>query len=175
MLLSEVRTLAIVPALGLLPAHWNSPEAVVLLLAIGLQESRFQHRRQIKGPARGWWQFERGGGVAGVLRHNATRAHAVRVCDARGVVPVPDEVCRRLEHDDVLAAAFARLLLWSDPPPLPKVGEVSAAWDLYLRTWRPGKPHRHTWDALYAQAMEEVMQGQAVITDHANIEGCANG
>ena len=46
--------------------------------------------------------------------------------------------------------------LWTDPAPLPAVGEIQQAWALYLRTWRPGKPHRQTWDALYAQAMEEV-------------------
>ena len=28
-----------------------------MLLAIGLQESRFVHRRQIGGPACGFWQF----------------------------------------------------------------------------------------------------------------------
>jgi hypothetical protein len=72
-------------------------------------------------------------------------------------VPATDAaVYAALEHDDVLAAAFARLLLWTDPEPLPAVGEVQRAWALYLRTWRPGKPHRQTWDALYAQTMEEV-------------------
>lgn len=156
MQLSEVREQAILPAFMLLPARMLSIHAELMLLAIGLQESRFEHRRQIGGPARGWWQFEQGGGVAGVLRHPASRAAAVRVCDARGVQPTAEQVYQRLEHDDVLAAAFARLLLWTDPQPLPAVGECSAAWDLYLRTWRPGKPHRHTWDALYARALEEV-------------------
>ena len=154
--LSRIREQAIAPALALLPARLSGAQAETMLLAIGLQESRFRHRRQIGGPARGWWQFERGGGVAGVLRHQASREHAVRVCDARHVAPVAEQVYQRLEHDDVLAAAFARLLLWTDPRPLPAQGEVTAAWDLYLRTWRPGKPHRHTWDALYAQALEEV-------------------
>lgn len=159
MTVSEVRASAIAPALELLPANMTSPKAEIMLLAIGLQESRFTHRRQIRGPARGLWQFERSGGVAGVLRHHATRAHAVRVCDARGVAPVAEHVYQRLERDDVLAAAFARLLLWSDPLRLPAVGEISASWDLYIRTWRPGKPHRHTWDALYVRATEEVMYG----------------
>ncbi|MOA63587.1 hypothetical protein D3C78_1893600 [compost metagenome] len=57
----------------------------------------------------------------------------------------------------MLAAALARLLLWTDPARLPALGEVAKSWELYLRTWRPGKPHRHTWDALYAQALEEVV------------------
>ncbi len=154
--LSEIRERAIAPALALLPAKMTSPQAELMLLAIGLQESRLTHRRQIGGPARGLWQFERGGGVAGVLRHAASREHALSVCDAIRVAPVPEQVYQRLEHDDVLAAAFARLLLYTDPARLPALGEVGASWDLYLRTWRPGKPHRHTWDALYAQALEAV-------------------
>lgn len=152
----KIREQAIEPALALLPARMNSPQALVMLLAIGLQESRFRHRRQIGGPARGFWQFERGGGVAGVLRHSASRQYAVAVCDARGVSPVAEQVYQRLEHDDVLAAAFARLLLWTDPKALPAVDDAEAAWQLYLRTWRPGKPHRHTWDLLHEQAAHAV-------------------
>ena len=152
----EARNGPVAEALLLLPAKMTSQQAELMLLAIGLQESRLTHRRQIGGPARGLLQFERGGGVAGVLRHPVSRDHAVRVCDARDVAPVPEQVYQRLEHDDVLAAAFARLLLYTDPAHLPALGEVGASWDLYLRTWRPGKPHRQTWDALYAQAMEEV-------------------
>ena len=156
--LSEIRALAIAPAMALLPARMATHQAELMMLAIGLQESRFTHRRQVRGPARGFWQFEQGGGVAGVLRHPVSREHALRVCDARGVQTVAEQVYQQLEHDDVLAAAFARLLLWTDPAPLPKPGEVGRAWDLYNRTWRPGKPHRQTWDGLYARAMDEVIE-----------------
>ena len=40
---------AITEALSLLPDRMASDEAIVMLLAIGLQESRFQHRRQLVG------------------------------------------------------------------------------------------------------------------------------
>ncbi len=156
MTLSEIRERAIAPALAMLPARMSSREAEIMLLAIGLQESRFEHRRQIGGPARGFWQFEQGGGVRGVLRHRSSREHALAVCRARNVIATESAVYAALEHDDVLAAAFARLLLWTDPKPLPALGDEQGAWDLYLRVWRPGKPHRHTWGALYEQAMEEV-------------------
>ena len=156
MTLSEIRERAIEPALALLPARMNSDQAVVKMLAIGLQESRFEHRRQIGGPAVGWWQFEQGGGVRGVLRHSASREHAQAVCRARNVIAIESAVYAALEHDDVLAAAFARLLLWTDPKPLPAIGDEQSAWELYLRVWRPGKPHRHTWAALYERALEEV-------------------
>ena len=166
MTLSEIRERAIAPALALLPARMRSDAAEVLLLAIGLQESRFQHRRQLvgtpprpTGPATGFWQFERGGGVIGVLQHRASRDHALTLCAARGVEPVSQSVWQALQHDDVLAAGFARLLLWTDPHRLPALGDAQAAWDLYIRTWRPGKPHRQTWDALYAQALREALHG----------------
>lgn len=136
-----------------LPGKFASPEASVMLLAIGLQESRFTHREQIGGPAHGFWQFERRGGVAGVLTHEASKAHALAACAIRGVVPSSTEVYRRIVDDDLLACSIARLLLWTDPEALPKVGHADAAWDLYLRTWRPGKPHRSTWNGLYSQAV----------------------
>ncbi|MFY3402250.1 hypothetical protein ACOTJC_28770 [Achromobacter xylosoxidans] len=144
------------PAFALLPAKMDTKEARCMMLAIGLQESRFQHRQQIGGPARGFWQFEKGGGVKGVIMHDTTRGLAQAVCKARGVPATTDAVYAALDQDDVLAAAFARLLLWTDPKPLPALGETDQAWDLYARTWRPGKPHRQTWNALYNRAMEAV-------------------
>ena len=147
-----IRT-AINPALSLLPPKMDTPAARVLVVSNGLQESRFLHRRQIGGPALGFWQFERGGGVRGVLTHPASREHAYGICSARGVEPVAVAVYAALEFDDVLAAAFARLLMWTDGWRLPAVGDVQGGWNLYMRTWRPGKPHPQTWPALYAQAM----------------------
>ena len=155
--LSFIRRSAIEPALLLLPEKMTSPQAELMLLCIGLQESRFVHRRQIKGPARSYWQAEQGGGmVHGVLRHPLTKAHALAVCAARGVPPDDASVYAAIEHDDVLAAALARLLLWTDPARLPALGDADAAWDLYLRQWRPGKPHPATWPALYAQALAAI-------------------
>jgi hypothetical protein len=36
------------------------------------------------------------------------------------------------------------------------VGDVAGAWALYMRVWRPGKPHRQTWPALYQHALKGV-------------------
>lgn len=150
-LFEQVTHSAIEPALDLLPARMDTPAARVMLLAIGMQESRLVHRRQIKGPARGLWQFEKGGGVKGVLTHSASAPHANMICAVRGVEPTQESVYRALEHDDILAAAFARLLMWTDTKPLPT--EKNDAWDFYAyRTWRPGKPHRQTWDDFYEAA-----------------------
>lgn len=158
--LQDVRSQILRPALQLLPARMTSPQAEVMLLAIGLQESRFRHRRQIRGPARGFPQFEVGG-VRGVMNHPSSRLHARTVAAARDVDYDAIAIQARMEHDDVLAMAFARLLLWTDPQPLPKLGDADTAWAYYLRTWRPGKPHAHTWGALYHDAHRAVIGGRA--------------
>lgn len=155
---------AIHEGLSLLPGSMRTDRALVMLLAIGLQESRFTARRQLVGspprpvgPAKSYWQGEQGGGmVAGVRTHKGTRDYAAKIYAARGVQPTNRAIWDAIENDDVLAAALARLLLYSDPKPLPAVGDVHGAWDLYMRTWRPGKPHRATWDAFYARAVREV-------------------
>ncbi|OFQ51958.1 hypothetical protein [Achromobacter xylosoxidans] len=156
--LKTISESAINPALALLPAAMDTQGARVMLLAIGLQESRFTHRQQIGGPARGFWQFEKGtrasrGGVWGVYLHAASKNHLAALCKARSVACDPDAIYAALEYDDVLAAGVARLLLWTDPKALPAIGDADAGWALYRRTWRPGKPHPKTWPALYAQAM----------------------
>lgn len=153
---------AIKPALSLLPDMMDTPAARVMLLAIGLQESRFIHRRQIGGPARGFWQFEKGtrasrGGVWGVFLHTASKDLLGVLCKARSVACDPDVIYAALEYDDVLAAGVARLLLWTHPKPLPPIDAEVAAWALYKRTWRPGKPHPQTWPELYRQAVAEVV------------------
>jgi len=154
--LTGVRDFIIPQAASLMPTIPFTPASNVLLLAIGLQESRFQHRQQIKGPARGLWQFEAGGGTRGVLHHPRTRRLAQDIADIRAGTTNVHPVNEALSTDDVLACCFARLLLWADTRPLPKPGEVESAWHCYLRNWRPGKPHRHTWDDLYEQASEAV-------------------
>lgn len=154
---------AVQPALDLLPKQMSSKEAVCLLLAIGLQESRLTYRRQHgSGPARGLMQFECGtgpsrSGVWGVYLHMASRAHLKRLCVARGCGFSPEEIWARLEVDDVLAFGVGRLLLLTDPKPLPELGDVDGAWNYYLRNWRPGKPHPETWGRLYAKALEAAM------------------
>lgn len=141
---------ALPAALSLLPEKMDSPEARALVLAIGWQESRFKHRRQIKGPAVGWFQFEAGGGVEGVLRHISTTRLAERACRALVYEPTIETVYEALEHNDVLACVFARLLLYAHPDPLPGAGEEDKAWAYYLKQWRPGKPHPETWPESYA-------------------------
>lgn len=162
--LAEIVQSAVNPALAALPKHLDSDKARVMLLAIGLQESRFEFRRQLgDGPARGFWQFEQGtratrGGVWGVFLHSQSTELLRLFCRERDCAFDPLSIWYRLEQDDILAAGVARLLLWTDPKPLPAIGDVDGAWTLYAqRTWRPGKPHRKTWNSFYSRAVEEVI------------------
>ncbi|MDH1057172.1 hypothetical protein [Aquipseudomonas alcaligenes] len=166
----EVRNGPVAEALLLLPAKMTSPQAELMLLGIGLQESELKYRRQHGGgPARSLWQGEQGGGmVAGLLGfHNQDVQDLARgLCAVRGVPAQQRAVWEAIEHDDVLAAGLARLLLFADPARLPKLGDVEGAWQLYLRTWRPGAFTRGTaakraelrqkWAKNYAQAVEVV-------------------
>ncbi|MFD3301985.1 hypothetical protein [Aquipseudomonas alcaligenes] len=166
----EVRNGPVAEALLLLPAKMTSPQAELMLLAIGLQESELKYRRQHgNGPARSLWQGEQGGGmVAGLLGfHNQDVQDLARgLCAVRGVPAQPRAVWEAIEHDDVLAAGLARLLLYTDPARLPGLGDEEGAWQLYLRTWRPGAftrgsaakraELRQKWAMNYAQALEVV-------------------
>lgn len=145
-LLQSINDSAITPAIELLGKRFDSLPARVLLLAIALQESGGTHRVQLgNGPARGLWQFEQGGGVRGVLTHKASTGDAVRLCVDRKVTPQQAPAWEALATDDVLAAGFARLLLFTDPRPLPPMTNPQAGWDYYFRLWRPGKPRPKDW------------------------------
>lgn len=159
-LLATITRDAVDPALALLPGKMDNDRARIQMLAMGLQESRFIHRRQLgNGPARGLWQFERGGGVKGVLEHPASATLARDICIAMDVEPVPRPVWTALETNDVLAGVFARLLLWTDAKPLPAIGDEQGAWAYYIRNWRPGKPHPETWPGFYRRAVDFVTKG----------------
>ncbi|MBB5448233.1 MULTISPECIES: hypothetical protein [unclassified Paraburkholderia] len=160
MSLDDVIRDAIAPALAILPSAMDSRPARVMLLAIGLQESHFTARRQMNGgPARGFWQFEQGtakshGGVWGVYLHDASRYWLNVLCEARHVGFDPVSIYSTLEHDDILAAGVARLLLFTDPPKLPAADDTAGAWAVYLRTWQPGKPRPESWPEFHRQAVD---------------------
>ena len=139
--------------LQFLPVEMDTPAARAMLLAIGMQESRFMHRRQIRGPARGYWQFEVNG-VRGVINHRATSGLARDVLTRLGYLVSPDAVHPVLEDNDILAVVFARLNLYWLPQALPAADDAIGAWAQYIDAWRPGKPHPDTWAAFYNRAWE---------------------
>lgn len=128
--------------------------ANIMLVAISGQEAHWTARVQNNnGPAHGLFQFERRGGVAGVLKDDATAALARAACDKAGVAPDSLSVWKALVSDDALAVAFARLLLWSDEAPLCAVGDEEGSWRYYLRNWGPGKPDHARWHINYQSAL----------------------
>lgn len=155
------------PALLLLPPSMASDRARVQELTTTMQESGLRARVQVGGPAHGLWQMERAGGVAGVLSHLATAKLAAALCAVRGVPAVSGAVYDALPNDDLLAAGFARLLIFTDAAPLPALGDPQGAFEYYLRTWRPGAYARGSqaqrdglrskWGTNYATAMAAVV------------------
>jgi hypothetical protein len=144
--LSELNTLGI-------PAD---PMAARFLLAIALQESGLAHRRQVTaggdelGPAASFWQFEQGGGCKGVLTHPKASKPMDAICDAYNVLATPAGLWEAMRYHDIVAAAAARLLVYTLPSKLPE--DDIAGWGQYLKAWRPGKPHPAEWPKNWALA-----------------------
>lgn len=155
--LGYVRNIVVPAALAMLPPRMDSQLARVQLLAIGLQESRFKYRRQIRGPALSFWQAESGGGFCGLLEHRETRAIARDVLQRMAYGEPDHSDFQAIEDNDILACIGARLLLWTHPASLPTNPE--SAWAYYLATWRPGKPHPATWRAFYQLAWQLEEEG----------------
>lgn len=151
---AEFDATILVPALVWFKEHAPtipiSRNAHVLMLAIAGQEGNWSERIQTgNGPAHGFWQFERGGGVSGVLHHPVVGPIAATLCAAVPVAANPPAVWGifATQVGDNLAAAFARLLLWTDPQAIPAPTDEDGTWDYYVRNWRPGKPHQEGWHA----------------------------
>ena len=143
----------VLPAMvKLLPENMASRESRAMLIAIGLQESRFEYRFQVGGPAHGFWQFEYGGAWLGLVRHPATKviARQLLLDMAYGEPDIGDY--KGIAHNDILSCCLARLLLYTLPAPLPQRDDVDEGWRQYIEGWRPGKPHPETWAGFYAQA-----------------------
>lgn len=150
----------IAAGLALLPAKMDSLDASVLLYATNRQENPQRLAQQVGGPAVGDYQFERGGGVKGVMTHKSSMDLCRAVCTARKVAFDAGSIYQALKTDAILAAALARLLYYTDPKSMPFAGDELAAWQLYLRTWRPGAYSRQPeelrakWKKNYADAMK---------------------
>lgn len=140
--------------------------AQAMLIAIGLQESDFLHRRQLigrnrnwweslKGPASGFWQFEKIG-IRGVIEHHRAGPMFKKVCDTLGYPMDVNVIHKAIVHNDILAVALARCLLWTVPEKLPGVGEALDGWNQYLSAWRPGKPSPVRWEERYIKAWDIV-------------------
>lgn len=158
--LNYIHGIVVPAALALLPPKMTTPEARAMLIAIGLQESRFEYRRQVEGPARGYWQFELAG-VRGVVNHKASAQPAASALQNMGYYDcTPEQIHMAITDNDILACVFARLLLWTLPGPLPQRLDSVEGYAQYFQAWRPGKPHRDSWDAFYERAWQLIRESQ---------------
>lgn len=171
-MIDHIHRFTIPAAYSLVPESMRSGNATAMLLAIGLQESQFQERKQINGPARSFWQFELIA-VKEVMRHPRTKRYAEAVIDAlcyRLTFHSPTQqasaIHLAMEDNDPLACAFARLKLWTLEMPLPGPEDLSTAFHQYLSVWRPGAfsrgtddqrtTLRATWNHHYAEAWQRI-------------------
>lgn len=137
--------IAVNPALDLFPEPWRSDEARAFILAIALQESELKHRRQFGGEfAHSYLQFELIG-IEGVWTHESTKRTAREICRTLDIAQTPLGVWAAVEFHDILACAFARLLMRTLPQPLPVRGDTEISWNQYMVLWRPGRPRRVVW------------------------------
>lgn len=153
---TDLLTYIIVPAINLPDMPTNRGiEVQNMMLAIAYQESRARARWQIpNGPAAGLWQFEGGSkaAIGQLMQHSATQYRLSETC-RRFHFPFDRAALHQLlRTNDMLAAVLARLLLYSDPRPLPKLHQIEYGWDYYTQNWRPGKPHLASWDEAWAYA-----------------------
>lgn len=145
------------PTLLMMGDRFKSPSAEAMLIAIAAQESGLEHRVQMDGgPAHGLWQFEMGGGVAGVMGHKSTKLIAESIATTLLYKFTRNEIYIGIINNDILACSFARLLLWSHPSPLPDPNDLNSSWQYYTSLWRPGKPHIERWPASVKLAVDAV-------------------
>lgn len=131
-------TLAVEPALNLLPVSARTVEAKAFLIAIALQETQLVKRRQMGGgPAHSFLQFELGT-VELLWNHEDTKKAARAICATLSIQESPLGVFVAMEFHDILACYFGRLLLLTVRRPLPSRGDVEEGWSQYVGTWRPG-------------------------------------
>lgn len=147
----------------------DSPSARAMLLAVGLQESRLVETIQrgaggkpLTGLARSWWQFEGGRNQAlgGILADPRTAWARDELCHMGYpcLEPGRDDLHWCMAYDQRIGVILARALIWLDPYalPAPVPQAETTAWTLYIRCWRPGKPHHASWAANWRAAIETV-------------------
>lgn len=128
---------------------YNTRDASRLLYAIGLQESEFQHRKQIKGPAKGFFQFEPIACLEVINRDKPLLEQHKLPTNHRDLYNV-------LQWSEVGMILSARILLYyGSPYRLPKKHETEHAWQNYLKAWRPGKPRLGDWWGNWSKSCQE--------------------
>lgn len=160
---ADFNTQILVPALAFIRANLKAIPASVeehtMLLAIaGVESAWSQRTQQPVAYAHSFWQWERGG-VLGLMRDDETSKQVAVLCGMAGVPFQSTGIWNYMAKPeaDNFSAAMSRLLLWTDPSPLPKT--MDDGFDYYVRNWRPGKPYEPRWAAVWSQAVAAISEG----------------
>ena len=122
---------------------YASPEAVELVLATGIVESRYEYIRQMgDGPARSFWQVAPASAVDNLMHYLKHRPDLMRKCAKASLVDVKhwqnyDELvwAEILEKKIAAGIVHCRLKYWRVPKKMPSTIEGQAAyWKKYYNT-----------------------------------------
>ena len=140
--ISQMRSL-IASTCSKMGEKYASPEAVDLVLATGIVESRYEYIRQMgDGPARSFWQVEPASAVDNLMHYLKHRKSLMGKCAEASMVDLKhwqnyDELvwAEILEKNIAAGIIHCRLKYWRVPKRMPSTLEGQAAyWKKYYNT-----------------------------------------
>lgn len=136
------------PGLIKLPDHLNTVEAEAMLLAIGMQETKFELSNCVNSDRMGFFRVS----TRDIIKLITIDWTSKLLLDiANGANKFINELVLEDAH---FCALCARLMLSITGESLPNLNsDPSESWNLYLKTWKPDNPKRETWDAYWMHAL----------------------
>lgn len=162
-MIDHIQSYVVPAAYALLPPSMAHPRATAMLLATGLQVSKFRDRRPLEGTACGFWGFEKPN-VREVITNPHTRLTvetALRVLRYEAMIDSVANIQQLLVDNDTLACVFARSLLLTLPTQLPRRNQRDLGWRQFAQAWNPADPAEFTWPHYFAEAWDRVAKARA--------------
>tara|TARA_R110000787_G_scaffold114544_1_gene224283 strand:+ start:771 stop:1259 length:489 start_codon:yes stop_codon:yes gene_type:complete len=140
--ISQMKTL-IENTCSILGDKYSSPEAVDLVLATGIVESRYEYIRQMgDGPARSFWQVEPATAVDTLAHFLVHRSQLMQKCAEASLVDLKywqtydENVWAEILEKNIAAGIIhCRLKYWRVPKPMPNTIEGKADyWKKYYNS-----------------------------------------
>jgi len=137
-------------------SKFASDEAVELILTTGIVESGYRYIRQIRGPARGFYQVEPRTAHDNVVSYLAYRKHLIPRLAKASNTPIEiwedsseEKWSEVLESNIAAGIIHCRLRYWRSPGPIPKTSEGKARyWKKNYNTDLGAGSVRHYIDAV---------------------------
>lgn len=149
----------------------DEPQRLVLALAIAIEETSLDHRRQVLkggryGKGRSWWQNEGGSqaSIGRLMNHPTLSRPLKQLCIEQTIPWDLASIYEAVAWHDLLAAVIALLLIFSDAQPVPDVTDEYGMWGYYwrcwqpgaYRNWKPGDPQGERWHDAHRRALNAV-------------------